>query len=104
MGLMKVAEQEQWIEQKVLKHGFSLRDNNGLGSATAAIYQMEVRLSQEQMLRGKLRSGHTIQIFSVLYDGVLAVTDADAFRSALRTGIGHGKVMGLGLLTVAPAG
>ena len=47
-------------------------------------------------------SCHTIQILSVLYDGILTLTDADRFREALQTGIGHGKAMGLGLLSVAP--
>jgi CRISPR system Cascade subunit CasE len=46
--------------------------------------------------------GNRIRIFSVLYDGVLTVTDADAFANVLRTGIGHGKTLGLGLLSVAP--
>jgi len=58
--------------------------------------------SQEQMLRGKKRSGKMIRIFSVLYDGILTVSEPDKFRRSLNTGIGHGKVMGLGLLSVVP--
>jgi len=61
-----------------------------------------VRISQEQMLRGKQHIGNAIRIYSVLYDGFLAVTQVEKFREALRTGIGHGKAMGLGLLSVAP--
>lgn len=38
----------------------------------------------------------------MLYDGILTVTEPDKFRDALQTGIGHGKVMGLGLLSVVP--
>jgi len=38
----------------------------------------------------------------VLYDGILTVAETDKFRDALQTGIGHGKVMGLGLLSVVP--
>jgi len=38
----------------------------------------------------------------VLYDGILKVTEPDKFTDALETGIGHGKIMGLGLLSVAP--
>ena len=39
---------------------------------------------------------------SVLYDGILSVNEPAKFMDALQTGIGHGKVMGLGLLSVAP--
>ena len=39
---------------------------------------------------------------SVLYDGMLIVAEPDKFRDALQNGIGHGKVMGLGLLSVVP--
>ena len=45
---------------------------------------------------------NTIRIFSVLYDGNLTITEPDNFRDALKTGIGHGKGMGLGLLSVVP--
>lgn len=38
----------------------------------------------------------------MLYDGIFSVTELDKFKEALRTGIGHGKVMGLGLLSVVP--
>jgi len=43
-----------------------------------------------------------IRIYSVLYDGAFEVTEPDKFRYALQYGIGHGKVMGLGLLSVVP--
>jgi len=39
---------------------------------------------------------------SALYDGILMVTEPDNFRASLQTGIGHGKAMGLGLISVAP--
>lgn len=40
---------------------------------------------------------------SVIFEGRLRVTDADAFRAALRGGIGSGKAYGFGLLSVAPS-
>lgn len=40
---------------------------------------------------------------AVLFEGVLRVTDAAAFRAALERGIGSGKAYGFGLLSVAPA-
>ena len=64
--------------------------------------RIDVRISQEQMLRARQHAGNGIRIYSVLYDGVLTVTEPDTFRTALKSGIGHGKVMGLGLLSVVP--
>jgi CRISPR system Cascade subunit CasE len=64
---------------------------------------VDVRISQEQMLRGNQHSGNGIRVFSVLYDGFLTVTDPGRFGEALRTGIGHGKAMGLGLLSAVPS-
>jgi CRISPR system Cascade subunit CasE len=39
---------------------------------------------------------------SVLFEGVLQVTDPDGFRETLATGIGSGKAYGFGLLSIAP--
>ncbi|MDE2307154.1 MAG: type I-E CRISPR-associated protein Cas6/Cse3/CasE [Xanthomonadaceae bacterium] len=63
----------------------------------------DIRVSHEQMLRGSQHGGHAIRVYSVLFEGRLAATDAVRFRKALGTGIGHGKVMGLGLLSVVPS-
>ena len=37
-----------------------------------------------------------------VHDGMFIVTKPDKLRDVLQTGIGHGKVMGLGLLSVVP--
>jgi len=36
------------------------------------------------------------------FDGVLQVTDPSGLLAAVRSGIGHGKAFGLGLISVAP--
>lgn len=43
------------------------------------------------------------RLFSVRFDGLLRVTDADAFRETIIRGIGPAKAFGFGLLSVAPA-
>jgi CRISPR system Cascade subunit CasE len=40
---------------------------------------------------------------AVRFDGLLRITDADAFRATLAHGIGPAKAFGFGLLSVAPA-
>jgi CRISPR system Cascade subunit CasE len=103
LGLMRLEEQEKWIERKGKLHGFSLPQLTSFNLSELLQERVDIRISQEQMLRGKQHSGNAIRIFSVLYDGILTVTDPDSFRDALQTGIGHAKSMGLGLLSIAPA-
>ena len=102
LGLLRVEEQETWLERKGLMHGFSLPQIASFDFSESTQKRIDVRISQEQMCRGKQHSGNGIRIFSALFDGMLTVTDSDKFRGVLQTGIGHGKVMGLGLLSVAP--
>ncbi len=101
LGLMRVDEQEAWLVRKGMQHGFVLPKLDSFDLVESS-ERIDVRISQEQMLRGKQHDGNGIRIYSALYDGMLAVTEPDKFRAALQTGIGHGKVMGLGLLSVAP--
>lgn len=102
LGLMRLEEQEAWIERKGVLHGFSLPQLISFGLTESPHQRLDVRISQGQMLRGSQRSGNAIRIFSVLFDGFLTVKEPDSFRDALQTGIGHGKAVGLGLLSVAP--
>ena len=117
LGLFRQEEQEAWIERKGREqHGFSLPRLESFGLVESTKQHFDVRISQEQMLRGQRRNGTEIRVFSVLYDGFLTVIDPAKFRLALlgncahesdskkeiTMGIGHGKVMGLGLLSVVP--
>ncbi len=49
-------------------------------------------------------TGHLMTHNSVLFEGLLEVTDRDAFVGTLTAGIGSAKSFGFGLMTVAPAG
>ena len=102
LGLLQLGKQEQWLKRKGLLHGFILPQLPSFNLSEAEQERVDVRVSQEQMLSGRQNHGNSIRIFSVLYDGVMTVTDAFAFVKVLQTGIGHGKALGLGLLSVAP--
>ena len=80
-------EQEAWLTRQGPRNGFAV---------------ISAHCSEERMVLGKRRDGHIIQVFSVMYDGVLKVSAPAGFRDAVANGIGHGKVMGLGLFSVAP--
>lgn len=87
IGLYKPEDQDKWLIQQGQKNGF---------------VPETIHRSQEQMLNGKRRSGDPICVFSILYDGVLKVVEPESFIKAVTCGIGHGKAMGLGLLSIAP--
>jgi len=101
-GLLRLEEQEQWLTRKAALHGFALPRLASFDLSDSSPVRCDVHVSHEQMLSGKQHSGNGIRIFSVLFNGVLTVTDTDAFRLALGSGIGHGKALGLGLLSVVP--
>lgn len=102
LGLLRTDEQEAWLERKGKQHGFALPQLTSFDFSETPQERIDVRISQEQMLRGKQHTGNGIRIYSVLYDGILMVTEPDNFKTALQTGIGHGKAMGLGLISVVP--
>lgn len=102
LGLLRLEEQEKWIARKGEQHGFALPKLVSFDLSELSKDRIDVRVSQEQMLGGKQHAGNGIRVFSVLYDGVLTVTEPDKFKDMLQIGIGHGKVMGLGLLSVVP--
>lgn len=102
LGLLRLGDQEAWVARKGDLHGFVVPQLAGSQGAESSEIRFDVRVSQEQILRGKQHAGNGIRVFAVLFDGLLTVTEPDKFRLALQTGIGHGKAMGLGLLSVVP--
>ena len=102
LGLLRRDDQERWLERKGQRHGFVVQRLAPFDLSECSEERVDVRISHEQMLRGTQRSGNSIRIYSVLYDGMLSVADPVGFRNVLEIGIGHGKSMGLGLLSVVP--
>jgi len=102
LGLLRLEEQEKWIVRKGEQHGFSLPKLASFDLSETTTERVDVKISQEQMLGGKQHAGNDIRVYSVLYDGIITATQPDDFKKALQSGIGHGKVMGLGLLSVVP--
>lgn len=88
LGLLEPVAQEEWLHRQGTIGGFR----------PLTIYR-----SDETMVAGVNRREQNIRLFSVLFDGLLTVTDASAFQKSLGTGVGRGKAMGLGLLSVVPA-
>jgi CRISPR system Cascade subunit CasE len=106
-GLVHPDAQQAWLARKGELHGFALPESTTpdyfdfMQGSEARAYH-DVRIAHEQLLKGTQHGGNAIRVYSALFEGRLTVTDPEQFRAALETGIGHGKVMGLGLLSVVP--
>jgi len=86
-GLVKEEEQLAWLDRQGKKGGFDL-----LGCVRGS----SARLQARQGSRGR-----NITLQTALFEGALEVTDAESLRSTVRQGVGHGKALGLGLLSLA---
>lgn len=90
VGLYGEEEQIQWLQRKAEPGGFAL---------------LSVRTSRQDIARGQLKRDdetHKLHLLSVQFDGLLRVRDPDRLRESVRSGIGSGKGLGFGLLSLAP--
>jgi CRISPR system Cascade subunit CasE len=77
------AEREAWLRRHALRAGFSLE------SGTLRCTELPTQVARGQK-----------SFAGALFEGVLRVEDAEAFRLALKEGIGPAKAYGFGLLSL----
>jgi CRISPR-associated protein Cas6/Cse3/CasE subtype I-E len=77
------ADLKPWVARTLEKNG---------ARATFSILSEGPRFSR--------KGASTITLSSITVSGVLKILDADALRTAISTGIGHGKAMGFGMLNI----
>ncbi len=88
LGHMTEERQRQWLWRKAEAGGFRI---------------LGVLVRPEGMVRDRARPGEPpFSWLSVLFDGVLEITDGARAHATLAQGIGSGKGMGFGLLSLAP--
>ncbi len=83
--------QKQWLLDRAAKHGFALTEDS-------------FTVTRVQWRHFAKRGTRPVSLLAVTYEGVLQVTDPEAFRNLLCQGMGRGKAYGLGLLTVMRGG
>ncbi len=111
VGLLREEEQIDWLIRKGLERtqdtpgGFEIlmneiEDDKG---ETRSVPRVSVRLEGKQRSH-KRENGHShcTTHLAVCFDGLLRITDADAFRETLAQGIGPAKAYGFGLMSIAP--
>lgn len=86
LGLWKENEQLEWLQRKAA--------HIGLGDVAAAV-------SQSERLRCR-RGSKVMTVAAAQFDGQAVIADPDALATAVRSGIGHARMLGMGLLSVAP--
>jgi len=84
--LLHEEQQQAWLERKL-----------------QAFAQLETLIVQPEpvLYFRKAKEGRSGKIQTVLFDGVLTVTDAEFFSSQIAKGIGPAKAFGCGLLSLA---
>lgn len=88
VGITDEIEQLAWLARKGEAAGFS---------------PLEVQVRQDGLLKDTQTSGpqpRMLALLSVQFDGILQVTDPERLRVALAEGIGSGKGLGFGLLSL----
>lgn len=86
-GLTREHEQLDWITRQGERHGFSV-----LGCVRGADERLTVRQG---------RTGNRIILHTALFEGILQVVSTQSLRLGVLNGFGHGKALGLGMLSLA---
>ncbi len=89
-----------WLARRAKESGFSLRRLT-TGAPAVGLRALDDVVGWKRKSAGGRRK---LTLGAVQFDGHLRVEDVGAFRAALETGIGGGKALGLGLLSIAPTG
>jgi len=89
-GLTREEDQLEWLRRQGERNGFVIH-----GCVRGATERLQVRHGN---------SVRRITLNAALFEGQLEATEAELLRRALLNGLGHGKAMGLGMLSVARQG
>jgi CRISPR system Cascade subunit CasE len=108
--LTRESEQIAWLirkgqEEKGVPGGFELLASEVKDAAGEICRVPRVNVSSEGKQKGHKSGSNGGQVtthLAVLFEGLLRVTDKDAFLETLIHGVGAGKAFGFGLLSVAP--
>jgi CRISPR system Cascade subunit CasE len=88
LGLLTEIEQVRWLARKGKEGGFVLEPDS-------------LRLTRQGFMRDASAEGQDISLLMILFEGRLQVTDEAQFARTLVEGIGAGKGLGCGMLSVA---
>lgn len=111
VGLLREEEQIAWLIRKAQERekgksgGFEIltKEVTDQSGKITMVPRVNVRPEGKQTGRKREAAGSlVITHLAVRFDGLLQITDPDAFRETLSSGIGSAKAYGFGLLSLAP--
>ena len=91
LGILREEDQIEWLRRKGKEGGFEI----------VSLTVMPESIAHDKMT-DHTGTKHNISLFSVRLEGVLTVTDENKFEKSLKHGIGSGKGLGFGLISIAP--
>lgn len=99
-ALRAEAEIHEWLCRRAAAAGFAVpRLHDGVGPLAVALRPLDDVVGWKQGAGGQRRR---LTLGAVQIDGRLRVHDPEVLRDAVVAGIGGGRAMGLGLLSLAP--
>ncbi len=87
IGMFHQSDQITWLERQAAQHGFALLGIDVI--PTPNVFGI------------KAKGTAPIRILTVMYQGILQITDSTLFINAMQQGIGRGRSYGCGLLSIA---
>lgn len=91
VGIYSEDEQRKWLQRKLENAGAQL-----IEARTVELEKIIRRLKRETI-------SHELSFACVQFEGILQVKDSNLLVQAVESGIGSGKGLGFGLLSLAPA-
>lgn len=92
IGLYKEEDQQAWLARKAEQGGFQILSSQATAEGKVG---GQIHRSPEE--------SHRLNLLAVRFEGLLQVTDPERFRQSVQSGIGSGKGLGFGLLSLARA-
>jgi CRISPR system Cascade subunit CasE len=92
MGLIREEDQRNWLRRKL----------ESAGAALISVGTLNSRLTRSKLFIEK-EDEKRMRFLSVQFDGVLRVKDPNRLLFTAQAGIGSGKGLGFGLISLAPA-
>jgi len=97
-GLLGETAQREWLTQRAQENGFILQHFTARDEGFLTARKRE---SKDTVSAGSQPDKyHNIALLTVLYEGILQVEQPAAFLTAIKRGIGGGKGLGCGLLSI----
>lgn len=92
-----------WLHRKADQHGFRLVGVRIQPEVADVRARPENKIIGWREVNDESTPKRRLTFASVVFEGVLEITDADKFKQTLADGIGSGKAYGFGLLSIASA-